>query len=391
MACIGSTVVALLAGGAVVEHRATTSWAAMETHGATMRADFDRRDHRRDALWGDNTDGAAFAEYARAAALAKPLSGQDHLELVATLRRTDAEIAAETVELRARWRPALEAMRAGAHRRDVRPPAVCGEDPNAGVSNLLLARWITNVAMFEARALRQAGQHREAVEWTLDAMTFGADHVRNGVLINQMIGLALVAIATSETWSDAALHRLDRPALDLLAAGLARLDAQLPWHLDLTADLLWLADSLAHPPGEGYGVGSATAWRYGFSAKWMTADAFAHYAATMERLADSRQLAWSKHQASMNAEMTALANSSNPMLSLMAPNVTAAESNLRQTLARIRLLRAAVGLLRGDDISRLRDPLGDGMLKVTREGDLTYVRSVGVPNGRSFERCVERR
>ena len=388
---IGSALVALLAGAAVVQHRATASWAAMEHHAAAMRADFDRREHGREPLWGEGSDGDAFAEYARAAALAKPLAAADDKELKATLRRTDAQVAAETIELRARWQPVLEAMRAGAHHRDGKHPAVRRGDSQAGIANLLVSRWIANAAVFEARALRHAGQHQQAVAWTLDAMTFGADHVRGGLLINQMIGLALVGIASKEAWTDAALQQLDAQALDLLATGLDRLDAQLPPHLDLTPELLWLAGSLGELPMGGYGVGAFASWRFGFSGRWMMADAFARYATAVERLAASPPRAWSAHQAGMDAEMAVLAQSSNPMLGILAPNLTSAESSLRQTRTLLRLLRAAIGVLRGEDVSGLQDPLGDGMLSVTEDGEVTHIRSAGVPNGRTFERCVTRR
>jgi len=391
LTAIGATIVALLAGAAVVQQRTSASWAAMEQRAAAMQSDFDQRDHRREPLWGEGTGGSAFAEYARAIALAKPLLGQDNKELVATLRRTDAQVAAETTALRARWRPAIEALRDGTHCHDARPPQARGGDPQSGISNLLLARWLTNVAVFEARALRHEGNHRQAVEWTLDAMTFGNDHVRNGVLINQMIGIALVAIATFEAWPDAALQRLDREALDLFADGLARLDAQFPERLDLRPELLFMVDALRHSPSDaGCGMSTAAAWRFGFSMRWMAADAFAQYAAALQRWTETPSPRWPEQQAAINAEMLTLGNSTNPLLHLMAPNLAAAESNLRQVVARLRLLRAAVGVLRGEDTA-LRDPLGDGPLSITTEEGGTRIRSVGVPDGRPFERFVPHR
>ena len=46
----------------------------------------------------------------------------------------------------------------------------------------------------EARARRLAGQPQQAVEYTLDAATFGADLVRSSLLIHAMIGGAMVAM-----------------------------------------------------------------------------------------------------------------------------------------------------------------------------------------------------
>src|SRR5204863_9382969 len=136
------------------------------------------------------------------------------------------------------------------------------------------ARWLVNMTVFEARALRLAGQPRAAVERALDAATFGADLVRSGMLIQQMIGAALVAIAADEAWPDAALQQLDRDSLDLLATGLERLDGLLPTTIDFQGELRFLAQTLAKSPATAVPGLDARSWRYGFSTQWMLADAF---------------------------------------------------------------------------------------------------------------------
>src|SRR5262249_199332 len=63
--------------------------------------------------------------------------------------------------------------------------------------NLLLARELVNAAVIAARRLQAAGSQQQAVELLLDAATFAADHARAPLLIDQMIGAALVQVAAA--------------------------------------------------------------------------------------------------------------------------------------------------------------------------------------------------
>ena len=121
--------------------------------------------------------------------------------------------------------------------------------------------------LLEARARRAEGRYVDAVHLTLDVMAMGAACVQDGVLINQMVGAALVSIAV-DAWPDEALRAAGAEALQTLRDGLARIDARLPATLDLDAELREMADALLSVPDQQdwCGVGS---WRYGFSTRWM--------------------------------------------------------------------------------------------------------------------------
>ncbi len=391
LTCSLGAVLLLVASAGVVRMRADASWREMLQRSQELQQQVAARDPHREPLWGEATAGKAFDHYERAAGIAKELSGDDHAELVASLRMTDATVTDATAELRARWRPALQAMQLGARCDQAEPPPYWHDDPQAGIPNLLACRWIMNMAILEARVQRLAGHTQTAVQWSLDAATFASDTVRRGPLIRQMIGVALVAIAYS-AWSEPALQQLDGTALELLANGLARLDAQLPRHLGYEDELLFLASHLERVPEEGVGLGSLAAWHYGFSTRWMTANAFTRFADAMQRLDDGTHGAgderWQARRTRLNATFASLANSGNPASSLMTPNLVAAEQNLREALAQVRILRIAVELHRGHPAPELADPCGDGPITVMREDDGWRLRSAAHGQGHSMERFV---
>ena len=319
---------------------------------------------------------------------AHELSGAHNSELIKLFPCTDAQFATETGVLRTAWQKVLPHLRAGAHATDVTPrttPDAASKDQTA---NLLTARWVANAAMFEAKALRHEGRHADAVRLSLDGATFAADTMRDGTLINQMIGAALLSIAIGETWSDTALGRLDAEALELLAHGLERVDAQLPEVLDLTSELLMTARALQDVSADAEWVPSA--WRYGFSMRWMIGDAFLQYVAAAEEWLLAPKHAWPQRRAMLTAAGEEIACSSNPFAAMVMPNLLAAEHGLREVLAKMRLLRIAVELHRGRDATPLRDPLGSGPLVVTREDGGVRITSAGSTEHRKVERFVAR-
>jgi hypothetical protein len=377
------------AGAGVVRIRTEASWQAMQHNAATLDSAWYARDHRREPLYGKSTSGSAFAGYAQALEQAQELmANQD--ERVATLPHGDDAKVAGTEALRARWQPALIALRAAAHCNDAAPAELPAGEPARGLANLLQARWLVNMAVLEARARRLAGQPQTAVEHTLDAATFGADLVRSSLLIQAMIGSAMVSIACHEAWPDHALQQLDAPALAALGLGLERLEALLPERLDLAGELRCLSRSLQAPDATCWPRFTASSWRYGFSARWMAADAFTSYATFGARLDSAPQLPWPQREAWLELELGALSDAGNPLAATLAPNLGSAERTLRTTLAQVRLLRMAVALHRGQECVPLADPLGDGPFAVVHEAGAVVLRSAGEIGGKGIERRVAR-
>ena len=366
-----SAAIAVLGTAGIVHVRADRSWQAMQAMADGLQQRLQARPHHRQALWGEARPGSAFSHYEQAMQKAHDLGATDKDALLAMLPRTDADTAEAPAAqaLLARWQPVLEALHAGAHAADATPPAAPTAPGQPGMTNLLDARWVVNLAMFEARALRHRGDGLAAVHRSLDAATFAVDLHRRGTLIDQMIASAVVAIATTECWTEPGLARLDATALAALAGGLERLDAALPETLDFDGELSFSLRSVLSLPTEQGIPSMFSAWRYGFSTRWMLADAMLRTARTNHELGAATTLAWPQRRALLDLELGALQACGNPIVAMTVPNLATAERGLRETTTLVRLLRMSVALHRGLDLPPLRDPLGDGPLRVTRQAD----------------------
>lgn len=362
LVAVAAGVATSLFGAGIVRHQAVASWERMAATASRNADERAARDARRPALWGGTRSGAAMTHYRRAIALAAELHDGDADAMRAMVRRSDRELAADAGDLRARWQPVLAELRLGAHCDDGRLPEPDRDEPYHTV-NLLTVRAVVNAAIFEARALRHAGRHREAVEWSLDAATLGADFAQRGLLIHQMIGAALLSIATHEAWTDAALRELDPAALALLGEGLARLDAYVPERIHCGDELAYLAHHLRRGKQRFWSGLTCEAWAYGFSTRWMAADAFNRVAQVSARI-DAQELAWPQRKQAMQRELEACQSALNPLLATMSVNYPAAEQTVRQTLAKLRMLRLAVALHRGQANAIMADPLASGDLAI---------------------------
>lgn len=365
-----SAAIAVLGTAGLVHMRADRSWQAMQALADGLQQRLEARPHHRQPLWGEARPGSAFAHYEQAMQKAHELGVADKDALLAMLPRTDADTAEapEAQALLARWRPVLESLHEGAHAVDATPPPAPTMPGQPGTTNLLDARWVANLAMFDARALRARGDGLAAVQRSLDAATLAVDLNRKGTLIEQMIASALVAITVNECWPEPALARLDPMALSALADGLERLDALLPETLDFDGELSFSLRWSMATPAESL-PSTFAAWRYGFSTRWMFADAMLRTARTNHDLGSATTLAWPQREALLDLELGALAASGNPIVAMMVPNLASAERGLRETATLVRLLRMSVALHRGLDLPPLRDPLGDGPLRITRQAD----------------------
>lgn len=358
---------AALAGTAVIDRQAAAAVAEMGRVSDALRARRETRPGPPSSDVAAPVDDNAFAHYERAAALAEEID--DDADVRPLLAASDSQLAEEP--RRPTWRPVVDALLAGARCARREFPRV---DRTFGCANLLTYRRAANLALFEARTARHEGRGHDAVRITTAVMAMGAACVEDGVLINQMVGAAIVAIAV-DAWPDDALRRVDEATLHALAEDLRRIDALLPTSLDLDAELVQMAAALTAVPDQTdwCGLGS---WRYGFSTRWMCADAYLALARTAERLRAAKDRPWPARQRVFDQELRALAGMPNEAAQVIAPNLDACEQTLRWNVAHLRLLRQAVALHLGAG-DTLTDPLADGPLQVEHRDDVATVASAG--------------
>jgi len=385
--CLG---IAVGAAAVYVHVRADGAWQEMSAWAHAAQARQDARSCDREALFGATKAGSCWESYATARRLTASLGSRDAAVMKRYRKDPSTVTREELARLLGDWQPALAALREGAHRRDARHLAEWSLGLSNHTANLLDARALVNLAVVAAREELAAGRATAAVELLLDAATYGADHVASPVLIDRMVGCAVVTIATGEAWSDANLRALDAPALDLLATGLARLDARLPLRVDLETEAIFFVNSAQRTLGlwENDSRLASLWWRYGFSSRWSIADAALHQIRAFERFATVGGESWPERQRLLEREFDSAAVQANPMLVIAMPNLAGAERTQRMTTAIVRLLRVAVEVHRGGVAAPLLDPLGAGPFAVDRAGDKIVVRSATAHPSKLLERVV---
>ena len=351
--------------------------------GQDLREQWLQRPHARLPLWGEATDESAFEHYRRAAELIKPLDDQ-RKTLGKMLRDSDAEIALRCMDLRAAWRPSLSAMRLGAH--SLRALDLTATSPGEGVYPLIHYRSVSNAAALEARILRHEGDLAGSIRLTLDTMAMASDIFHSGVLINQMIGIALLEIAMS-SWPDAALANLKEHDADRLASGLKRLDARMPPRMLTNRETVFMTEAMQMAPSQGEWPGM-TGWRYGFSGRWMMAEAVLMTARNFERLEQISDCDWPTRKALFEQILAEVCATENSAAQCMFPNLVHAESSIRRTVGNLRLLRMALDMHRQKAREPLSDPFSSGALLVEKAGDSTLIKSIGPHGARKLERLV---
>ncbi len=370
---------ALVGGVGLVQLRSHLCWTQMNERLAALEAEWNARDFRRPVAYGEAVDGDARPHYDAAVRLAQPL---DQKRLVATLPHGDDGKARAGEDLLADWQPALAALHAGA------VSSQCIWEPrdfNSHIANLLTARALVNAAVLRARCERLAGASLPAVRDTLDAAMFGADFLRSDLLIEQMIGSAMLVIATKEAWPDRALQQLDEPALAALAQGLQRIDEALPEGADMRGEAIAFGRTLR---GQGAAF-DASAWRFAFSLHWMMADAFATVCKVNVDACDPAA-SWPQYERSLPQRRALVQGSANSLVAFGAPSIDNCERTYRGAIAELRLLRIAVALHRGQPAPDLRDPLGAGRLTVASSDAGEQIASAGASRDQPIARTVSR-
>lgn len=355
--------VVLLAVVAVwfVRQRADAAWKTMQATIATIEAELQAQPTQRAPLWGDPGPGNAFEHYERAA-----VRLPDHIEWHDELIETFEASAPPSASLRQTWQAALGALRAGAAATDVARP-LPGHGRSDPIETLLQWRRLTECAGLEARALRAAGDHVGSARCWLDAASLVSDQAQGATLMEDLVVAALFDWLCKEL-SEAELERMPADALELLAAGCARLDARLPVTPDPRPHLLTMAALMqaADTPG-----GIAADWRHGFSLRWSIGAAVTALAEHARQVAVDADAAWPIRAARLTTASETLLANTNPILRLIAPNLPAVEREWRRLRATVRVLRVSLDLHRGLDVPELEDPVGGGFVMVTpRDGGL---------------------
>ena len=351
-------------------HHVEAAWQAMIADADRMQTRLEAIDPERPVLWGETIEGNGWDDYRRAIALVS--DAPDARERWEACRRAEIQGDAAVVQqlrqaLAEDFASVFAALRAGTHRRKGWRPVDWNASFEHNTASLLRSRTLVNLTVMEAQRQAIAGEATGAVHTLLDALQFGRDTMCSPVLINEMIGLALVAIASKETVLDfGLLDRLPPAALRELQAGLRILDQGLPtrtdvYHSEVVLLVRGVIDAWAQSaePNElaEYRDGPAS-WRYGFSGRLMCTDYVQEIGTALERLANSTE-PWQVRRAYLEQLQESFAQSANPLSNFWSTVLITAERSRRDALVCLRLTRMAVAYRLDGAVPVLPDPYGD--------------------------------
>lgn len=186
-----------------------------------------RRD-RREALYGEATDGYAWTQYKVAVEAMRAIYDFHRCTQAAAAAETPEEVArrdALLVEARA----VLDYLRRGAHCRDATSHVQVGAGHSARIQRRVDVRSIGELAVAQAEALLDAGESVQAVEHLLDAQQMARDLMPSPSSYEVVIAAALLVPASMDRFLEAGgLDRLSVDAVALWLGGVEQLEASLP-------------------------------------------------------------------------------------------------------------------------------------------------------------------
>lgn len=310
----------------------------------------------RPVLFGTATPGNAWDAYAAAMALAKADEGLEEQVRPSVREKLDPSQLTTLLGAHAKT---LADLRRGAHCRDARDPIDWSQGFDGIAHSLLTLRGLSNLAVTQALAQIERGQPVAAVDTLLDAAQLGRDAMHSPVLINELIGAAVLLISTCEAVGrNDLLDRLSPAALDRFADGLAILDEHIAKvSQSLHGEAVLFARTARDPEFFAKMGLSTQAWRYGFSTRFMFADAGLQMIELADRTVAAARGPWITCDTHLSGIEEEVIKAANPMLSAVAASRGVLLTRF-QTIARLRLLRMAIEHRRGRPIPQLADPFG---------------------------------
>ena len=188
-----------------------------------MQARLETADHTRPVLYGTAIRGDAWTEYQSALSLARTDKTLEESVRPTVYANLEPEVRKRLLAAHA---GTLDQLRRGAHCAAARNDIDWARGFfSAEAQSLLMTRALANLAIAQSQARIETGRSVEAVETLLDAAQLGRDLMHSHLLIDEMIGSAILGISTF--WvaeNNQLLDRLPPEALERFAQGLAVLD-----------------------------------------------------------------------------------------------------------------------------------------------------------------------
>jgi hypothetical protein len=352
-------------------------WAHMEESVKRLVAEAKGGKNTRTVPYGETLAGSSWDEYKRApggslgwetAALADFLNnvkGADRLAVEKLVRDRQ-----DTFDL----------LHIGAHRSDGQYPYQW-DHLEMDIPSLAGGRVVALLSGAKARFLVEQGAVQEAADLLIDLSVFAADVGRDGVLLSQLSSGEINNIAFREGRTLLLSNALSSKDAAEFARRLEILDRDFPPLAPTFANetLSFGIAVMSSTPSlrNVYARARTMGVQHGLSNRVVSASAYKEmegYLRRAQKLDGEPYAKARKEAARIDAEVVA---SANPLIKQGAPHVATTISAHRQTLARLRLLRAVAVYRAIGKVPELDDPLGDKLRHSTDNGKIK-IWSVGI-------------
>ena len=354
----GLTAVSVATASFCVVAEADRRWGAWATQTDALQERLQSADVHRPVLFGTATPGDAWKAYAAAVALAV---GDEEMERRVRPSSRAKQDPSQLAGLIRAHGETLAQLHDGAHCEEARDPVDWSRGFAGATPTFLGMRGLSNLAVTHALAQIEDAQPVAAVETLLNAAQLGRDLMHSHLMINEMIGCALVIISTCEaTGSNNLLERLSPAALARFAEGLAVLDEHIgrvgpSFH----GEAVLFARTAENNPQLFEEIAlAAGSWRYGFSTRLMYADTGLQILERADQVVAAAHEPWSVCRAHLSNSKERVLVAGNPMLTAITGVTGSVLITRFKTVARVRLLRMAIEHRRGEPIPGLNDPFG---------------------------------
>ena len=368
--------------------RVGKAWQEMLDTGVELEYSIASNDGRRGVLYGEALEGKAQQQYARAIELLSESFFDDWLQYDTARENEDEEAGGMRNAIVNANLEALAAMSIGAHMLDAGFDLDWNDPEGLRAPSMMRSRNLVNLSLMAAGKFLEDGEHERAVDALLDGLQTACDHMRSPVLIGQMIGCALLNIASTGALIDQGLlNRIPAHQLQRLDRGLDQISLELPvMDAVFETEMAWFIRNTAVVVDPKFSLpdwGESNAWsvgfRYWFSARLMCAEYVREAMAWHASSTGEDERSWNDWNADFDEQQSRMAEHGTPLWGVIGFKQRSVEVSRRHCLTRFNMARLAVAYRLTGSTHDLPDHFGDQLL-VSIEDDQLLIESVG-PGG----------
>lgn len=278
----------------------------------------------------------------------------------------------------------LDHLRLGARRENGQYPYQWAHGGAMQVPSLLASRKLANLAATQVRVLAEQGHSRQAIALALDLSVFARDVSANGTILTNLIGVAVYTTDADALRNVIRSGKLTPQELAELARNLETVDQDMP---DLSAAFANQTMSIGTSIMDGFdpvsmsspdasiaewiGLMATGGWRYGFSRRRIAEDFLDHSEVLLTRIQKLGHMDFPDAAKDADAMETDMNASPNPVIRMSATSFRRTMQVNRETLAHLRLLRAAAIWNATGKMPMIADPFGTYLKSKEAGGHIT--------------------